>query len=261
MSIYRSSGTSTPSLSSVKNLCKHLKDESESYNSKCFLPFVNERDSTGKLITSNTNRSSSMLNLEDNKVRKIARYQKSDNSNVAFLTSIKKTSARVSKKSNDFTPVGLYNPPSIYEVHSKKSLPISKSVRFLEAKNQKKACSIDMVDMNELYRKNSKKIPSVSIEKQLFRPIFHKKNDISEKLMIPRVDLPEYLKKFKGLYHIGEFSKTDIFPLQKDADEMSNTILKKMTKHMFYLRNITSYYKEFGLNPKWNVSLSARDKN
>ncbi|OMJ90227.1 hypothetical protein SteCoe_7425 [Stentor coeruleus] len=261
MSIVRSSACNSPGTGSIKSLSKYLQESVPFYDSKSFLPFINERDSTGKLLSSHNNRSSSQINLMENRVRKITPIQKPDKRSLAFLTSKEKTSARVSKKSNDFTPVGLYNPTSIYEVQSKKNLPIYKSARFLGVKNQKRASSIDDIDINELCKKNWKKVPSVNIDKQLLRPMFREKSDISEKLMIPRVDLPDYLKKLKGLYHIGEFGKTEIFPLKKETIEMSKALKDRLTQHIFHLRNINSYPKEFGVRNDCLTNFIERDNN
>lgn len=225
---------------SVKAISKMLRETLQVSNKKMFVPFLNERDQLGRLLASQTVRRPAEDRCSHkslNKPKKIA--------NLAFLTSKNKSLPRVSKKSNDTLPVGLYNPKSIYQIQSTQRLPLFKSEKFSSKPSLLRSQSIDYVDFASAYKKKTEHIKVINLSKQLPRYKKKKIQENSVKLMIPRVDLPDYLKRLKGLYHIGELGKSSIYSVPKGAAEIY-ALSQKMAVHFNILKRIGNHIKTYG---------------
>jgi hypothetical protein len=242
----------SPRLNSVRIISSYIKSSIQSSSPSEFIPFVHERDNTGKLILSSSSvilsqpASPNPKKFQNSRKTKVKSIE-----NVAFLTSKYKTSARVSKKANDFAPVGLYNPVAMFDIQSHNKSPVFKHKSYSERKKMMRSSSIDLLDLRDIYTKTMKKVPTVSMEKQLPRDPIKKTLENMDKITIPKVHLPDYLKKFNGLYHVSEFGKSKLFPLPKDTVEKTIVLKEKFSQHMLSLRNINNFYKEYGLTAKW----------
>ena len=234
-----------PHSNSIKIFSKFLRENYEVTNKSSFIPFLNERDHKGKLLGSQTDR---LVDTRRNSTNLQARLTKKqpNNSNVAFLTTKNKSVPRVIKKINNTLPVGLYNPKILQEIKSSPKLPTFRAEKFSSVKEITRSQSIDYVDMGELFRKNIQRVQEISIAKQLPRHKQKKSTEGIEKFLIPRTELPDYLKKFKGLYHIGELGKSTIYPVPKDFSELSKNLNEKISMHIDTLKNIANYIKTYG---------------
>lgn len=233
-------------VSSIKCLSSTLRPK-QNTNSSEFLPFINERTSTGKLIKPEL--PTSCLSKKAFHKSKKLKPSKS-HQNVAFFKTISKSNARVSKKSNDSLPVGLYNP----HYPDRNQLALSKSSRFLSETHQRRS-SLDFLDLNEVYSKNKVSTQqTINMDKQLSRKILPTPQFSDQSLLIPAVNLPEYLKKLKGLYHVGGLSKSKIYDIRKDAYERTVELKEKMNQHIINLRNINTFHKNYGTNCNWKLS-------
>jgi len=232
--------------SSIISLSASLRPEKK-INSKDFLPFINERNSTGKLIKSELpNPSFTKTAFHVSKNPKPSKSHR----NVAFFRTISESNARVSKKTNDSLPVGLYNPHYPDKTH----LALSKSSRFLSESHQRRS-SLDYIDLNEVYSKHKVSTQqTINIDKQLSRKISPPSQFSEQSLYIPSVNLPEYLKKLKGLYHVGELSKSKIYDIRKDANERTLELKEKLNQHIANLRNINTFHKNYGTKCSWKLS-------
>lgn len=240
---------SSPKLScdnSIKYLSKSLRSSLDLQNPKDFLPFINERDSTGHLLPPSTFNSTYSKPFQAEHSKKHRRGA----SNVVFFKSKNATSSRVCKKSNNSLPVGLYNPNNLNSIH----FPVSKSSRFLLQKKLRRS-SIDYIDINEAYNKNKSNLKkTVSMDKQLPRNIIEEQVISDQKFLIPRVVLPDYLNKLKGLYHSGALAQSKIYKIRKDATEKTLELKDQINKHMASLRNINTFYKQYGMKCSWKLS-------
>lgn len=247
LSILLKDSLEQPNDCSIKYLSNSLEPKKKN-NSKEFLPFINERDSTGKLLKSNYSNSSLNFSKLSPKIKKKDSHL---NVPVAFYKTICTTHSRVSKRSNDHLPVGLYNPKYSDKQTNMKQ---SKSTRFI-SKNHAKKSSLDFIDLNEIYSKNKASIQSViDMDKQLPRKILPNKKFSERNFLIPAVNLPDYLKKLKGLYHTGELGKSKIYEIRKDANERTLELKEKLSQHIINLRNINTYYKNYGTTCSWKLS-------
>ena len=241
-------------LKSIKNISKYIKDNSEQIETKYFFPFINERDSTGKLLSLRAkNPEVTITKVEKTQENKLKTSEKPLN-NVAFLSTKIRTSPRVKKKYYDKTPVGLYNPKPAYDVQSTLHFALFKSKKFPSQTFQTRSQSIDYIDISEIYKKNIEKVQSVCIEKQIPRKFKLDTSSSTERFLdMPKLNLPDYLQKYKGLYHIGEFGKSDISVIPKDNFEMGKELGEKLSSHMKKLKNISECIKEYGQMNRWNI--------
>ena len=243
------------SLSSMKILSKYIKDTVESTDRNYFLPFVYERDNKGKLLPIHSDKSQSIIKDFQTKSQCKTEFRlmpkRKNISNVAFLSTKTRSTSRVTKKFNDTLPVGLYNPKSIYQIQSTAKLPLFQSAKFSSVETFQRSASIDFIDMNEVFKRNTERIHNINIEKQIPRQKVKNTNNNIDKYLIPRLELPDYLKKFKGLYHIGEIGKSAIFAIPKDCTELSKELNEKIKLHISNLKNIGQNIKDYGLLNRW----------
>lgn len=236
-----------PNDNSIKYLSSSLEPKKKS-NSKEFIPFINERDSTGKLIKSNNSNSTLSFSKFSPQIQKKSNQLSVP---VAFYKTTWKSHPRVSKRSNDSIPVGLYNPKYSDKQSNMKQ---SKSSRFISESHARKS-SLDFIDLNAIYSKNKASIPnSINMEKQLPRKILPSKKFSERNFLIPALNLPDYLKKLKGLYHTGELGKSKIYDIRKDANERTLELKEKLSQHIINLRNINTFYKNYGTTCSWKLS-------
>ncbi len=245
LSMLRRNSPNHPVSNSIKFLTSTLPS-AESRNSKDFIPFINERDSTGRLLSHHESPESKHKHSKSIS----APMQSATKPDIAFLRSKAQISSRVCKKSNDLLPVGIYNPRPYESVH----LPMSKSNRFGHAKKLRRS-SLDYADINEIYTKNkSKPQKLVLMEKQLPRKMIEEHSISEQKFLLPRVVLPEYLDKLKGLYHSGVLAQSKIYNIRKDASERTLELKDRLNQHISSLRNINTFYKKYGIKCAWKLS-------
>jgi hypothetical protein len=245
LSMLRKASPHHQSSNSIKFLTSTLSF-SETKNIKDFIPFIKERDSIGRLL-SNHESFKTLHKRSESIPGPVPSFPKQ---NVAFLRSKAQVSSRVCKKSNDFLPVGLYNPRPYDSVH----LPISKAKRFGLCKKLRRS-SLDYADISEIYSKNkSSPQKPVLMEKQLSRKMIEEPFISEQKFLLPRVVLPEYLDKLKGLYHSGVLAQSKIYNIRKDASERTMELKEHLNQHISSLRNINTFYKKYGTKCAWKLS-------
>ncbi|CAG9323701.1 unnamed protein product [Blepharisma stoltei] len=207
------------------------------YKSNIFIPFVHERGSTGKLLSSrflvpeNTPRT----NLEPGSLPKTPKK-------APFLSSSLKTLPRTKAKWK-IPEVGYYNPKPAYEMGHTKSMQFLSTPTYRTKISKRNVLSTDLMDMDEIHQRFFKHIKAPSLDKQLSRERQEENNELDEFLKWPPLELPEHLKRFKGMYHLGEFAKNEIYEMPKNFMDVAKEINENINLHMKELKEIQKQMK------------------
>eukprot|EP00359_Climacostomum_virens_P003488 CAMPEP_0204910320 /NCGR_PEP_ID=MMETSP1397-20131031/8869_1 /ASSEMBLY_ACC=CAM_ASM_000891 /TAXON_ID=49980 /ORGANISM="Climacostomum Climacostomum virens, Strain Stock W-24" /LENGTH=188 /DNA_ID=CAMNT_0052080443 /DNA_START=174 /DNA_END=740 /DNA_ORIENTATION=+ len=168
-------------------------------------------------------------------------------SSTAFYSTLNKTKSRRQKQIYPSPPLGTYDPTPSYllTAHQKPFAKISKTDRF--ANSHRQTQSTDYLDYERVYRMMEKRVSGFSMQRQLARERaeYDYEKERAE-LYRPALQLPEHLRKFKGLFHVSDFAPEDSNNIQRGADDINSRMKtikatisglkdfgKEITRHMF----------------------------
>lgn len=226
-------------------LTKELVESSRpNLNSEAFVPFVRERDGLGRLLPIQSEPTLTKVKLKNKSVQIDLPSQRS---NFAFNTTISKTTRRRNIDIFPRPPIGHYNPSDIRQVSKshRQSVDLTNTGRL--TLNHKKTTSVDLLDYDRLYAILERRVSTFNMQNQLAREKDDYDFDLERReLYRAPLVLPEYLKKFKGLYHVSKLKPEEANVIQQDTDDMRDKIFtikdallglkdygKRITKGMF----------------------------
>ena len=160
---------------------------------RCFIPFVNERDSVGRLL-SHPFSPSSVQSPRTALVSPSAVKTKS-----VFFRTAEATTPKLKRARYVSPPVGFYNvlnspktpvhrPPTSPTVPSPKHRPLR---------------STDMLNMHEVYQGVDRHVAVVDMARLTARARAAVLTEEEKWLFAPKFELPEHLRKFKGFYDVS----------------------------------------------------------
>jgi hypothetical protein len=211
-------------------------------SSKAFIPFIQERDGIGRLLPSNSVSCIPKVRRETHKTDLPFRRQ-----NSAFNTTISKTTRRRHRETYPSPPIGLYDPRPAFTLaaYPKLNTKHSSSIRFSKGISQDK--STDLIDYDRAFQSMQKRVSGFSMQLQRAREkAEHGYEKERAELCRSAFEMPEHLKKFKGLFHVSDLQPEDTKVMKRDSDEIKakvstvqSTITglkdfsKEITRHMF----------------------------
>lgn len=211
-------------------------------SSKAFIPFIQERDGIGRLLPSNSVTCIPKVRMETHKTDLPFRRQ-----NSAFNTTISKTTRRRHRETYPSPPIGLYDPKPAFMLaaYPKLNTKHSSSVRFSKGPSQDK--STDFIDYDRAYQSMQKRVSGFSMQLQRAREkAQHGYEKERAELSRSAFEMPEHLKKFKGLFHVSDLQPEDTKVMKRDSEDIKakvstvqSTITglkdfgKDITRHMF----------------------------
>lgn len=99
--------------------------------------------------------------------------------------------------------------------------------------------------MDAIHDKFSRHYNTLAMDKQLAREKSNEDYDYEEKLLrAAKFELPDHLKKFKGIYHQGEFGKQKIDNFPKEFMDVAKDLNENIMKRMEELKEIGKLIKK-----------------
>ena len=236
---------------------KHMQSYMHSRASSCisrnsFVPFVNERDSTGKLLGTEESNSRA-ITIRKSTTSKAILAPKPKRNNVAFLSTLSPSSSRINRAKFSSPPVGCYNPiPTDSIQYIKPSHSSSSNIPSYTYKiHHGRVQSLNDVNYDVSYKSLSKKVRTFSMSKQAARYNPHEESELkSGALESPRLKLPEYLSKYKGMYHTSGLAHLELhrFPrrfmeLSKQQEDLIREKITDLRNMETFLRKKSNWYK------------------
>lgn len=230
---------------------KYMQSYMHSRTSSCtsrnsFVPFVNERDSTGKLLgTEESN--SRVTTVRKSTTSNQILPSKPKRSNVAFLSTLPPSSSRIKRAKLSSPPVGCYNPiPSDSIQYIKPSHSSSYNIRSHTSKiHHGRVQSLNDVNYNVSYKSIGKKVRTFSMAKQAARYNTHEEFKLNSGILEnPGLNLPEYLSKYKGMYHTSSLAKLELYRFPRKFMELSRQQEDLIREKITELRNMETFLKK-----------------
>ena len=159
----------------------------------CFIPYVNERDSVGRLLSQPY--SPYTLQLP----RTVLLSPSSPKTKSVFFRTAEVTSAKLKRARYVSPPVGFYNPPS----SPKAFLHRPPTTSTLPSPKHRPLHSTDMLDRQEIYTAVDRHVAVVDMARLTARARAAAMTEEEKWLFAPKFELPEHLRKFKGFYDVS----------------------------------------------------------
>jgi hypothetical protein len=238
---------------STKHMQSYMHSRASSSTSRnFFVPFVNERDSTGKLLGTEESDSRAITLRKSTTSNEILTIKPKRN-NVAFLSTLSPSSSRIKRKKFCSPSVGFYNPiPTDSIQYIKPSHSYSSNMKSHGSKiYHGRVKSLNEVNYDVSCKSLGKKVRTFSFAKQLARHDAHEESNLkSGTLDSPRIKLPEYLSKYKGMYHRSDLAHLELyrFPrrfmeLSKRQEDLIREKITELRKMEAFLRKKSNWYK------------------
>ncbi|CAG9332675.1 unnamed protein product [Blepharisma stoltei] len=209
-----------------------------------FIPFIHERGDTGKLLSLDPDPPCLTLSSRASPEPVLLSHKKKPQKKVAFLSSSVKTLARTKRKRVNVPEVGYYNPKPAYEIGSKHKIYLPDVPTKRNNLESRKGFSTDYLDMDAIHEHLHGHHGTLSMDKQLARTKTKEDFDLEEKLLrSAKLELPDHLKQFKGLYHVGKFSSQKIDNFPKNFMDVAKDLNENIAKRMEELKNIGKQMK------------------
>jgi hypothetical protein len=237
----------------TKHMQSYMHSRASSSTSRnLFVPFVNERDSTGKLLVTEESNCRAITLGKGTTSNKILATKPKRN-NVAFLSTLSPSCSRINRAKFSSPSVGFYNPIAADSIRYIKSFnSCSSKIKSDGSKiYHGRVKSLNEVRYDVSCKSLGKKVRTFSFAKQLARHDAHEEsNPKSGTLDSPRINLPEYLSKYKGMYHTSELAHLELyrFPrkfmeLSKRQEDLIREKITELRKMEAFLRKKSNWYK------------------
>ncbi|CAG9334065.1 unnamed protein product [Blepharisma stoltei] len=229
---------------STRNSFFSITDFSVHTRRSSFIPFIHERGDTGKLLPPDPDPVILPRSLRVSPEPILRSNKKESPKGIAFLSTSNKTLPRTKRKRYNIPEPGYYNPKPAYEIGNKHSIYLSNTPTKRNQLEKRNALSTDYLDMDAIHEHLHGHHGTLSMDKQLARMKTKEDYDLDEKMLkSAKMELPEHLKQFKGLYHIGKISsqKVDNFP--KNFMDVAKDLNENIAKRMDELKKIGKQMK------------------
>lgn len=190
---------------------------------RVFIPFVNERDATGKLLLR------TLMTDEPQRQHSAAGFTpRAGKRNAVFFRTADATSPKLKRERYVSPPIAFYDVcPRPHTIQKRLSMaspppPVPQMGR---------ARSTDFLNVEEMYRKVDKHVMVVDMARVTARARAQEMTEEEKWLFAPKFELPEHLRKFKGFYDVSGLDTHRIeepSALFAPAVSMKGTIRSKM---------------------------------
>lgn len=239
---------------STKHIQTYLHSRSNSLTSRnSFVPFVNERDATGKLLKKDQTKSNPVITKKHASSQEIlskkSNYSNLSNTrNVAFLSAVQPNKSRIKRNRYPSPPVGLYHPQETESTRNTKRTSFMKGNSDSSNTQYVRVASLDRVDHETGNKNLTRRVQGFSMSKQIAR---NKPEDCKyDDWQKPKVILPEHLSKYKGMYHQSGFAQLSIekFPkkfmeISKKQEDLIKQKLTELREMEMSLKKKSNWYK------------------
>ena len=189
-----------------------------------FIPFVNERDATGKLLWR------TLLTDEPFRPHPPAittpRHSKP---NAVFFRTADTTSPKLKRARYVSPPIGFYDVGQRPLTIQKKRLNTAAVIQH--SQQMSRARSTDFLNIDEVFRRVDKHVSVVDMARVTARARAQVMTEEEKWLLAPKFELPEHLRKYKGFYDVSGLDThriEDPTTLFAPATSMKGTIKSKM---------------------------------